>query len=630
MLHGRDGPLVSPRARALLQELGLPPEVAREIDGLRPGRPHPRPRCRGLGGGGRASAPAELDGRADRATIPLRGRRGTIATRMVTSLQTARAADLGARARRQAARRAAHPPERGPDASPRIGVTAIVVKLVGRRAPRAPGAQRARHRDRDRAARGDQRRRRRRDRRRARRAGRRRRRPALDRARSTRASPSSRPVRATVRSTPDDLAGGTFTVSNGGIHPVDITTAILNPPQVRDPLDRPHPRPAGRRRRTARSRSGRRCRPASPSTTARSTAGRRPRSSPRSSRLVAALRRMLRVDDAAPRSLRETLLGLHRTMLTIRLFEQRVAREFRTGEIPGFVHMYIGEEAVAAGVCANLDDDDYVTSTHRGHGHCIAKGCELAADDGRDLRPRGRALQGARRLDAHRRLLARDARRERDRRRRHRARDRRRASRRSVRGERAGRGRVLRRRRREPGRAAREPQPRGDLEAAGALRLREQRLRRVDARRVRDERARRRDARAAAYGIPGVVADGADVRDVYAAARSAVERARAGEGPTLLEVKTLPLHGSLRGRPRPLPRRRATPRDPGARRARGAARASSSRRAPRPRPSSRPRRPSSRPRSTTAVEFARASPFPDPAERRALRLSRAGRAGGAR
>ena len=72
----------------------------------------------------------------------------------------------------------------------------------------------------------------------------------------------------------------------------------------------------------------------------------------------------------------QTQLSLYRTMLTIRLFEQRVAREFRTGEIPGFVHMYIGQEAVAAGVCANLDEGDYVTSTHRGHGHCIAKGVD--------------------------------------------------------------------------------------------------------------------------------------------------------------------------------------------------------------------------------------------------------------
>src|SRR5919109_5632275 len=60
-----------------------------------------------------------------------------------------------------------------------------------------------------------------------------------------------------------------------------------------------------------------------------------------------------------------------------RTLQKRVAREFRSGEIPGFVHMYVGEEAIAAGVCAWLNDDDYVTSTHRGHGHCIAKGCEL-------------------------------------------------------------------------------------------------------------------------------------------------------------------------------------------------------------------------------------------------------------
>src|SRR5919108_5506583 len=66
-------------------------------------------------------------------------------------------------------------------------------------------------------------------------------------------------------------------------------------------------------------------------------------------------------------------------MQTIRTFEKRVAREFRSGEIPGFVHMYVGEEAIAAGVCACLNDDDYVTSTHRGHGHCIAKGCALDA-----------------------------------------------------------------------------------------------------------------------------------------------------------------------------------------------------------------------------------------------------------
>jgi len=51
--------------------------------------------------------------------------------------------------------------------------------------------------------------------------------------------------------------------------------------------------------------------------------------------------------------------------------------EFGQGEIPGFVHLYAGEEAVAVGICTNLTDADYMTSTHRGHGHCIAKGVDL-------------------------------------------------------------------------------------------------------------------------------------------------------------------------------------------------------------------------------------------------------------
>jgi hypothetical protein len=74
---------------------------------------------------------------------------------------------------------------------------------------------------------------------------------------------------------------------------------------------------------------------------------------------------------------RDALLWMYRTMETIRAFEERVQREFAKGDIPGFVHMYIGEEAVATGVCAHLTDEDFITSTHRGHGHCIAKGCSL-------------------------------------------------------------------------------------------------------------------------------------------------------------------------------------------------------------------------------------------------------------
>ena len=68
---------------------------------------------------------------------------------------------------------------------------------------------------------------------------------------------------------------------------------------------------------------------------------------------------------------------IYKNMNDIRNFEDEVHRIFTTGEIPGFVHLYAGEEAVATGVCAHLTDKDYITSTHRGHGHCIAKGCDL-------------------------------------------------------------------------------------------------------------------------------------------------------------------------------------------------------------------------------------------------------------
>jgi acetoin:2,6-dichlorophenolindophenol oxidoreductase subunit alpha len=76
---------------------------------------------------------------------------------------------------------------------------------------------------------------------------------------------------------------------------------------------------------------------------------------------------------------REQLLEGYRVMRTIREFEERLHAEFATGEIPGFVHLYAGEEAVAAGICAHLGPDDYVASTHRGHGHSIAKGCDVKA-----------------------------------------------------------------------------------------------------------------------------------------------------------------------------------------------------------------------------------------------------------
>jgi TPP-dependent pyruvate/acetoin dehydrogenase alpha subunit len=75
----------------------------------------------------------------------------------------------------------------------------------------------------------------------------------------------------------------------------------------------------------------------------------------------------------------EELLDAYRVMRTIRAFEERVHSELPNGGIPGAVHLYAGQEAVAAGVCAALRESDYIASTHRGHGHAIAKGCDITA-----------------------------------------------------------------------------------------------------------------------------------------------------------------------------------------------------------------------------------------------------------
>lgn len=74
---------------------------------------------------------------------------------------------------------------------------------------------------------------------------------------------------------------------------------------------------------------------------------------------------------------KEFLLSLYRTMVRIRVFELKAEELFLQGKLPGFIHLYIGEEAIATGAMANLRKDDYITSTHRGHGHMIAKGASM-------------------------------------------------------------------------------------------------------------------------------------------------------------------------------------------------------------------------------------------------------------
>src|SRR5436305_7577070 len=93
------------------------------------------------------------------------------------------------------------------------------------------------------------------------------------------------------------------------------------------------------------------------------------------------------------------LVEMHRRMLVIRGFEQRVAVLYRGGEVPGFVHVSIGQEAAAVGACWPLGERDVITSTHRGHGHCLAKGldplgmfAELMAKDAGTNRGRGGSM----------------------------------------------------------------------------------------------------------------------------------------------------------------------------------------------------------------------------------------------
>jgi pyruvate dehydrogenase E1 component alpha subunit len=83
-------------------------------------------------------------------------------------------------------------------------------------------------------------------------------------------------------------------------------------------------------------------------------------------------------DNPFPLS-RDDLLAAYRTMRTIREFEERLHTDFARGDIPGFVHLYAGEEASAVGIMAHLNDNDRIASTHRGHGHCIAKGVDVKA-----------------------------------------------------------------------------------------------------------------------------------------------------------------------------------------------------------------------------------------------------------
>ncbi len=244
---------------------------------------------------------------------------------------------------------------------------------------------------------------------------------------------------------------------------------------------------------------------------------------------------------------RETALGLYRVMRTIRRFEQRSTTLFGEDKIWGTIHSYAGEEAIAAGVCAHLRDDDWITSTHRGHGHCIAKRADLgrmfAELLGRETgycRGRGGSMHiadtskgnlGANGIVGGGIPIATGA-----------ALTARQLGTDQVAVSFFGDG------------AANEGTFHESLNLAAIWKLPvvyvcennqyAESLPAGKAFAVKDI-----SVRAVGYGMPGVNVDGRDVREVYDAAGDAIARARAGGGPTLLVVEAYRLEGHYYGDP---------------------------------------------------------------------------------
>ena len=244
---------------------------------------------------------------------------------------------------------------------------------------------------------------------------------------------------------------------------------------------------------------------------------------------------------------REKLLWMYETMLKIRRHEERAAELFAQGKIPGFVHLYIGEEAVAVGVMANLREDDFITSTHRGHGHIIAKGGDLrymmAELYGRATgycKGKGGSMHianydlgilGANGIVGGGIPHAVGA---------------------ALAAKITGTDRVAVAFFGDG--AANQGTFHEGLNLASIWRLPvvfvcENNQYAISFSVRRHVNVKDISERAKAYGIPGVTVDGMDVIAVYEAAKEAVERARRGEGPTLIEAKTYRFRGHFEGDP---------------------------------------------------------------------------------
>jgi pyruvate dehydrogenase E1 component alpha subunit len=233
---------------------------------------------------------------------------------------------------------------------------------------------------------------------------------------------------------------------------------------------------------------------------------------------------------------KEKLAGMLRKMLEIRFFEEKVFDLYGQNLVPGTIHLYAGEEAVAVGVCSNLRNDDYITSTHRGHGHCIAKGTDLKKTMAEILgkktgycKGKGGSMHIA---DFTIGMLGATA----------------------VVGAglpiAVGAGLSARLRRTDQVTvcffgegASNQGTFHESLNLTSTWKLPvifvcENNLYAMGTRQSRVMNIENIADRAAAYGIQGVVVDGNEVLAVYETTREAVERARKGEGPTLIECKT--------------------------------------------------------------------------------------------
>lgn len=242
------------------------------------------------------------------------------------------------------------------------------------------------------------------------------------------------------------------------------------------------------------------------------------------------------------------LLDMYRTMLTIRRFEEECNRLFMQGRIPSTLHLYIGQEAVATGVCAHLRQDDYMLSTHRPHGHAIAKGvalksimAELFAKETGCCEGKGGSMHvGDMRVGALPAIAIVGA-------------NIPIAAGLALAAKRLGTGQVTIAFLGDG--AANEGAFHEGINMAAIWDLPvvyvcENNLYGASTSFSQAFRVQNVADRAAAYGIPGMVADGMDVEAVYRAAGESIARARQGQGPTLLECKTYRFVGHSRSDPR--------------------------------------------------------------------------------